>query len=293
MRDTEVEWITVKRRKPRERKVTIEGPEGNPRQIAENKRPATRSKGGKKPKRPRSEAVLIRPADGRKYADVLKDIRSKVRPDDIGVTVKAVRETRAGYILVELGEKPKDKDKFGEALRTAVGDAGEVRTLVPRAQVDIRDLDAATDEEEVKAALDTFFGDVKGGDYKISLSRANRWGNVMAFVEMDDHMVTDLDKAGHIKIGWVNCRVRRRTNVVRCYRCHGYGHISADCKATDRRSACWRCGQEGHKAIACTNEPKCCLCAEQCKDKAVDHVPGSSRCVAYLEARRKSGTRWR
>lgn len=116
----------------------------------------------------------------------------------------------------------------------------------------------------------------------------------MAYVEMDATAATKLDRVGHIRIGWVNCRVRLKVRIVRCYRCHGYGHIAAECKANDRRDLCWKCGREGHKAAQCPNAPKCYLCAEIDDGNSVDHIPGSARCTAYAKAGKKStARRWR
>lgn len=242
-------------------------------------------------RRKRPEAVLIKPTQGTSYADVLKSIRSQVNPDEMGVKVKAVRQTRAGDILVELRATSEAKAIFGTAVRGAIGRSGEVRSLVPKAQVDIGDIDSATDEAEVKAALDFFFGEA--GDYKINLSRVNRWGNIKAFVEMEESKAVKLDQAGHIRVGWINCRARRRVKVIRCFRCHGYGHISKDCTGADRSEACWKCGQRGHRARNCSGKPKCYLCAEKCSDSGVEHLPGSMRCKVYLDAGAKVGTKWR
>lgn len=78
------------------------------------------------------ESVLIKPAAGKKYADVLK-----------------------------LGATKDVEAKFSEALCAAVDEDGQMRQLVPRAKLDIRDLDLKTGEQEVRDALETFFGQEK------------------------------------------------------------------------------------------------------------------------------------
>ena len=45
--------------------------------------------------------------------------------------------------------------------------------------------------------------------------------------------------SGKVRIGWVNCKVRRR-------------ETSSRCKSTvDRSTQCFRCSREGHKAVDC------------------------------------------
>lgn len=202
----------------------------------------------------------------------------------MGVSVKSMRETRSGDVLVEVGAKPEDQSKFGEALRGAIGNAGVVRLLVSRAQMDIRDLDASTDETEVRAALLNFFGGEDDGRFKVNLTRANRWGSRMAFVELEERLAVKLENAVHIKIGWINCRVRRRQCLSRCYRCHAFGHLASNCKGEDRSSKCWKCGRAGHRAATCTSKPECYLCASSDGNNGVDHVAGSSRCMVYKKA---------
>ncbi|CAB0035712.1 unnamed protein product [Trichogramma brassicae] len=45
----------------------------------------------------------------------------------------------------------------------------------------------------------------------------------------DDLAATAL-KLGHVRIGWVNCRIRAREEAARCYHCWSPGHVAARCK---------------------------------------------------------------
>ena len=91
-------------------------------------------------------------------------------------------------------------------------------------------------------------------------------------------------KGAHIKIGWVSCRVRRKKEVRRCFRCLDFGHIAADCRGSDRSRCCWRCGEEGHLAGSCNGKLRCFLCAAKEEKPRNDHIPGTMRCAAFLEA---------
>ena len=80
-------------------------------------------------------------------------------------------------------------------------------------------------------------------------------------------------KGAHIMIGWVSCRVRRKKEVNRCFRCFGFGHIAADCREPDRSRCYWRCGEEGHLAGSCTGKPWCYLCAAKEEKTRNDYIP--------------------
>ena len=262
---------------------------GNPANTVSSKPVDQPGKPGcRRRKKQRAEAFLIKPADGKGYADVLRIIRTSVNPAEHDVDIKGIRKTRSGDVLVEIEANAENKTKFGCALSTAVGESSCVRPLKPKSMVENRDLDAATEETELRAALEALCGGEGLGEPRINLSRENKWGSIMAFVELDEHLAEKLVQAGRLKVGWVNCRVRSRAWVSRCFRCHGYGHTAADCKAADRTNLCWRCGTAGHKAVVCTKVPKCCLCVEASDAARTDHTPGSLRCKVYQAALRKA-----
>ena len=63
---------------------------------------------------------------------------------------------------------------------------------------------------------------------RVSLSKTPYRGNRKAYVFLEKAMALKLLKGAHIKIGWVSCRVHRKKEVNRCFRCLGFGHIAAD-----------------------------------------------------------------
>ncbi|XP_033225704.1 uncharacterized protein LOC117178385 [Belonocnema kinseyi] len=234
--------------------------------------------------RVRSHAFIIEPAIRKKYADVLKTTRNTVNPDQMAVTVKGIRETRNGEVLVEMGASVEARNMFSEALTAAVWQDGQVRQLVLQDSLDVRDLDDATDEQEVRKALEKLPGLVNVGEFKINLSKPSRWSTRVAFIDCYEINAKKLDVLGHIRIGWVSCKISRRFVVTRCYRCHGFGHIAVSCKEKDRSKSCLKCGKKGHMSPSCKEEPHCYLCEERLgSNSRSDHIPGSFRCLVYKE----------
>ncbi|XP_046686584.1 uncharacterized protein LOC124372251 [Homalodisca vitripennis] len=232
----------------------------------------------------RPDAVLIRPTTGKSYADLLKDIRSKIKPEDSGAEVRAIRPTRTGGLLVELGSKTTDKDGFSSALKTAIGESGTVSVLEPRASIEIRDLDSFSTGEEVQEAVERELG-ASAGVVKVFLTQPNRREQKLAVVSLSEWGVNQLLRTSKIKIGWVNCRIRRRVEVTRCFRCFGYGHLQTDCKGPDRKALnlCLKCGESGHKRDTCAAKAKCFLCANEDQDTVdTKHTPGSRTCLTLF-----------
>ena len=93
------------------------------------------SKMPEKPRRVRPEAVLIKPAEGMSYALILRELKKRVNPDELGVTVQRIREIRSKDLLVELKCSSKSKGRLDTAFKEAVGARGVVRHLIARIEV--------------------------------------------------------------------------------------------------------------------------------------------------------------
>ena len=105
-------------------------------------------------------------------------------------------------------------------------------------------------------------------EVKVSLTRKPFRGTRKAFVRLKEARALTLLKATHMKIGSISCRVRKRTEISRCYRCLGFGHMAADCRGPDRSRSCWRCY----------------LCTARDEKPRDDHISGTMRCAAFREA---------
>ncbi|XP_071581263.1 uncharacterized protein [Temnothorax nylanderi] len=160
----------------------------------------------------------------------------------------------------------------------------------PQEKIEIRDLDEMTTKAEILAALQKAAGEESGVVLDAIRSLRKAYGGTQtASVTLPTSMVEKvLGKYGKIRIGWVNCRIRRVERPTKCFRCWHYGHISAKCKSkVDRSKLCTKCGQKGHKAATCQNEARCALCFEKDGTRNCAHIAGSSRCPVFKEALQK------
>lgn len=247
-------------------------------------KPKTPRKGNRRNRRQinpkdRYEAVIIKPAEGHSFADVLKNMRENVKPEEAEVAVRSIRKTKTGAILLELGKGGK-QDEFRGAIKDALKDSANVRDASPRITVEIRDLDYFTTKEEVLAAIKEAAGPPEG-DITVRLTEADSREQRRAFVVLPLINANSLLMTQRVKIGWTVCRIRYREDTKRCYRCFAAGHMQWECQGPDRKGAgvCIRCGEKGHKLKECENSPKCCICSSGGKSR-VDHLPGSRSCNA-------------
>ncbi|XP_053976365.1 uncharacterized protein LOC128875066 [Hylaeus volcanicus] len=247
--------------------------------AVDERRKKKRRRRRRRPKTRRT-AVLLKPAEGATYASIVGAIRRLVRPEEADTEVRQIRRTREGAVLLELG-RCGDSARFQSALRTAVGDTAAVRGLKPRATIEILDLDCVTTSGEVMDAVARVTGE-SPEEIRVSVLATNHRELRKAVVELGEGAAVKLLAAAKLKIGWVNCRIRRWTEVQRCFRCLGYGHTRRECKGPDRSNACRRRGKDGHKAAACEATPHCHLCAG-IKDATTDHYAGSGKCRIFRE----------
>nr|XP_034194795.1 uncharacterized protein LOC117611016 [Osmia lignaria] len=151
-------------------------------------------------------------------------------------------------------------------------------------------MDCCTTEEEVVVAVK---GKLPGydGPLVLRLTRPNKAEQRMTILTVSEDAANKLLEQSHLRVGWVNCRIRRRKQITRCFRCLGYSHERRGCKGPHRSTMCFKCGNLEHKAADCTASPKCFLCADVNTDPDTrKHLAGSGECRVFREALAKSGT---
>ncbi|XP_044316453.1 uncharacterized protein LOC123037863 [Drosophila rhopaloa] len=262
--------VTRKKGKPKtsQTEETNKAVNVNPERKGENSKVRSRS---------RPEAVLVKPAEGRSYAEVLRELRENLKPDETDTAIRSVRKTKSGDLLLELAKGSKS-EKLCESIKHTLKENATVRTIRPLSKLEIRDLDSLTNEEEVITAIKFIIGE-QSQEVKVRLTGANNSEQKRAFVILPTEEAAKILKEPRIKIGWTRCRVKRCIEVTRCFRCFGVGHLQRDCSGPDRRDLCIRCGETGHKMRNCTKTPKCCLCAYENRTD-LNHFPGTSNCAA-------------
>ena len=95
----------------------------------------------------------MKPSEGVSYATILKNLKSRVNPEELGITIGGIRETRTKDLLVEIKCDAKDRVRLDSAFCEVIGETRFVRHLVPTGEVDILDIDPTTEAEEIAKAV--------------------------------------------------------------------------------------------------------------------------------------------
>lgn len=99
-------------------------------------------------------------------------------------------------------------------------------------------------------AIQLHIGELVGALKMTAIGTNCRKQNI-TIVKMSVKGAEELLKSQHIKIGWVNGRVRRRISVPRGNSCVGYSHCQVNCRGPDR------------SVILQTSQRKNSVCTEQ------------------------------
>lgn len=259
-----------------------------PKEPAHKSRPEPKRKKPRKFTRP--DALIIRPVEKAKYAEILRRIKNDVPQEQARVVVDKVLKTNDGNMLITLSRKSTDKGQaLMKTIKSILKEEADVICKGPEEQLEIRDIDDETTKNDVQKALQEAAGD----DYEIpgeviKIRPAYR-GTQTALVRLPAATAQKiLGERGKIRIGWVNCRIRTVKTPLRCYKCWHFGHTTVQCKSEVNRSGlCIKCGQTGHQAAQCSNKVKCVLCAEKPGSQDTAHRSGAGRCPVFQEALQK------
>lgn len=237
----------------------------------------------KRQKPPRPDAVLIRKVGTESYADMLKKLKSESDLKQLGEEVTRIRKTANGDLLLEL-QNTEDKNRasnFQQKIEQVLGTNAEVKALTSETHLEIKDIDEVTTQEEIAQAIEESF--------KVAIEAANvklrkAYGDTQtAVLRISSATAQNMIDVGKIRIGWVICRIRAKINLIKCFKCHDFGHLAGKCKSIDRSKLCFKCGEDDHKAKTCSSAAKCMLCIAAGKMN-YSHVAGSVNCPAFLIA---------
>ncbi|CAB0042805.1 unnamed protein product [Trichogramma brassicae] len=236
-------FVLVDRRRHRQRKQTAATPED----VHARQQPKPRQVQRRAHHRP--DVIVIKAKDASKYADIRRSLKSDpTLQQKVGSSVNNIRRSAAGALMLQLKKGLENASDLGEELGKVLGTAATASALLHTFTIEIKDLNEFATKEEVTAALDALLGvPVSKRDPVKSLRKAYA-GTQVAVVALPDDLAATALKLGHVRIGWVNCRIRAREEAARCYRCLNPGHVAARCTGPDRTKLCFRCGQKGHQA---------------------------------------------
>nr|CAI5866060.1 unnamed protein product [Callosobruchus analis] len=182
-------------------------------------------------KRPPDYNKVIVKANGKSYADLLRDVKKHVNIKTEGIKVKRIKKTANGDILMEV----KDSDcahRLKNVIKTKVADV-ETFHRTNEMTLHITDIDADVNEDQVKEEI---IKSLPGRSIKFEVSALRQMnnGSLATTVTISKEAGERLARIGELSMGWNQWKVRKRIHISRCFRCFMFGHRKEDCKGEDK-----------------------------------------------------------
>lgn len=213
------------------------------------------------------------------YADIVRKLQGK-EGELSPASFTARRNGRGELVLRALS--PEKGDLLYKLLDKEAGDNFKIKKDVPKSVVLVRDLCEGHTTESVRGALSGAMS-LAPELIEVSALRPAYGGTFVCKATVPcSSNVSKIVKMGTVPIGVFRCRIRQYTEVRRCFRCHGFGHVAAKCKGEDRSKNCMRCNGQDHVAAQCREAQYCSACKSAGKN--ADHRSGSSKCAAFEKA---------
>jgi hypothetical protein len=228
--------------------------------------------------RANNEDIIVKTKDGSSFADVVKDLKQHINPEQLGVEVKHMSATLNGHVRIRVTERnPGSKRAMVEKIQDLVKSADKASISHRTKGIVIMDLDCDVDKDELIKTLRTELN-LPTEDIYVNPFRRMRMGNQMVTVFLPREAADRAVEMRRIKIGWTQARIKERYDPPFCQKCQVFGHNTATCKTTEFTSKrCLNCG-EGHPTSQCTNPNEYCITC-----KTPGHRANSMRCPVYKE----------
>lgn len=233
--------------------------------------------------KPKTDTILIKSQPGESFADVVAKLKTEIKPEELGVTVRKLTKTPDGNVQMIVNEKKKGGRQM---LMTELAKTRkDVKVRATEKSVIIHDLEESVTSEELQNTLANTLGETNVTAVTI---RKGKSGLNMAIVRMPAKAAEKATKLATLKIGWTFAKIREMVVPEVCRSCQGFGHRT--CQVKNPADLCRRCGERGHFAKGCEKEPHCYVC--KCKGHRADSMacPEYRTAVRLVEKERRGAT---
>jgi len=206
---------------------------------------------------PHTVAVVITCPPGQ-YKDNIRLATEHIDLASLDINGLTARKTVTGAQMFKVGspDNKRKADALAERIREVLADREGVKVTrpIPIAEIRVKDLCDAIDEEDVRNAIISA-GGCDPNLVKVGLIRATGRGLGTAWVRCPLAVANKLVTAKRLRVGWTNARIEAlEGRPLQCFKCMGKGHVKAQCDSlADRSKEFYRCGKPGHVARDCAS----------------------------------------
>lgn len=234
--------------------------------------------------------VRIKPVTEKINQQTKREVRNKINPSQMGI--KNVRNGMNGSIVVECGTKV-EAEGLLHKVREELGRSYEAIIEKPkRPKIKILNVGDEYESDDLKEILKSQ-NDIKNiQHFQIVKTIKHRRGVFTEFTiicEIDSVTFEQVMTKGKVFIDLDRCRVTECVDVLRCFKCCGYGHKSTKCINDPH---CAKCAGDHDVKMCSSEQVKCVNCIVSNKERKtildVNHTSWSFECPIYLKKRKIS-----
>lgn len=271
-------WTVVDRNKREMEKRQAIRKKKEEEEIARKKKEEAKER-AKRDKIPKSEAIVVKATENKTYADLFKQLKKQAGGRMDGI--QTVRKSRGGDLIIEM-ERNVNGVGLENVVRETLGEGHKVRRMTPKIAYEVRDVDPTLEKEEVVAEIARELK-IETGEIEVKTVRFGYGGTKIVIINLPSKITEDIEGVEKIRVGFTKCRIRRTQNLIRCFRCHDFGHMSYTCKLElQGREICRRCGGWDHQINGCQAIRCCVLCTRAgINASKAEHIAGAANCPQY------------
>lgn len=231
----------------------------------------------------KNNTVLIKPLNKtQNYKKTKEDIRKFVKPEELKIGIEKIYNLDDGGIKIQC-KTEQEANLMKKKAEDTIGNYYNIKgKIVINPRIKIIGIEEELSEAELKNTLVTenhfITPEAKIGVMKIKKMKTK----YMAIVECDGKTFSKIMENGAVIVKFSVCSVFEHINILRCFRCTGFGHTGKTCT---KESVCIKCGSLDHEAMACkTNKEN--ICCPNCKEANekfkvnlfINHSPFDQNC---------------
>jgi len=259
--------------------------DGTTGKTANPKKPQKPCPQGHAPRRDEADtggvALVLRPKCA--LLDCKTEFTKRVDPVRDGLRIEGMRITNGGDLMVTVPSVSDSEGLRANKSLTEVFDVNSASNSWPKLR--LTNVDSCLPQDRVlqclisQNSLEEQLGIRIEGKIRIR-GRVGPRGTPTTSWILEAHPLVwkALRDRGRAYIETRKCRVREYFTVPRCFKCHGYGHISRHCTVG---RLCGHCGDSGHPRSECTARTSVCV---PCTRRGIKCSNEPERCVSYRTA---------
>lgn len=234
--------------------------------------------------RNRGETLIVKPKENKNVdgKQIKSEFKTNIDPAELEIGIADVKTMKNGLRIT--CESKEDTEKLQREVESKMGSKYDIKQIQKtKPKLKIIGIDEELTGEELIRKIRHQNSDLKVANLEIIVIKRMK-KKYMAIMQVEGSDYNTIMKAGKLKIGWSVCPVYEHVGVLRCFKCFGYNHKSAECS---RERCCARCGGRDHQTTECKSEDLKCVNCEAMNSKLglkldSSHTVYDIKCPVYL-----------